>query len=63
MDKERESYIHRDMLKDSYTQGISKKYNTFDHEYLKVCLTKLIVLLVCYLVLPYNSLEPNFSFL
>ena len=44
-------------------QGVSKKRNTFDLEYLKDGLTKLIVLLVCYSVLPYNSIEPNFSFL
>ena len=40
-----------------------KKRNTFDFEYLKDGSTLLIVLLVCYSVLLYNSIEPNFSFL
>ena len=40
-----------------------KKRNTFDLKYLKDGSIKLIVLLVCYSVLPYNSIEPNFSFL
>ena len=44
-------------------QGVSKKQNTFDLEYLKAGSIKLIVLLVCYSILPYNSIEPNFSFL
>ena len=43
--------------------GVSKKCNTFDLEYLKDGSTKLIVLLVCYLVLPYNSIDSHFSFL
>ena len=44
-------------------QGVSKKRNTFDLKYLKDGSTYLIVLLVCYSVLPYNSFEPNFGFL
>ena len=44
-------------------QGVSKKRNLFDLEYLKDGFVKLIVLLVCYTVLPYNSIEPNFGFL
>ena len=43
--------------------GCLKKRNTFDLEYLKDASIILIVLLVCYLLLPYNSKEPNFSFL
>ena len=42
-------------------QGVSKKRNTFRLEYLKHSLTKFIVLLVCYLVLSYNSIEPSFN--
>ena len=45
-----------------HIQGVSK-CNTFDLGYLKDGSTELIVLLVCYPVLPYNSTEPNFSFL
>ena len=44
-------------------QGVSKKRKTFDLKYLKDGSIRLIVLLVCYSVLPYNSLEHNFSFL
>ena len=38
-------------------QGVSKNRNTFDLEYLKDGSFKLIVLLVCFSVLPYNSIE------
>ena len=40
-------------------QGVSKKRNTFDLEYPKDGSTYLIVLLECYSVLPYSSIEPN----
>ena len=40
-----------------------KKRNLFGLEYLKDDFVKLIVLLVCYTVLSYNSVEPNFGFL
>ena len=40
-----------------------KKRNTFDLEYLKDTLVRLIILLVCYLLLQCNSIKPNFSFL
>ena len=43
----------------SFIQGVSKKCNLFDLEYLKGSLVKLIDLLVCYSVLPYNSIKPN----
>ena len=43
--------------------GCLKKRNTFDLKYLKDGSIKSIVLLVCYLVLAYNSIEPKFSFL
>ena len=44
-------------------QGVSKKRNLFDVEYLKDGSVKSIVLLVCSSLLQYNSIEPNFSFL
>ena len=44
-----------------YIQGVSKKCNTFDLEYLKDGLIKSIVLLVYYKILSYNSMKPNFS--
>ena len=44
-------------------QGVSKKRNLFDLEYLKDGFVKLIFLLVSYTVLPYNSVKPNFRFL
>ena len=43
--------------------GLVKKRNLLELTYLKDGSFKLIVLLTCYLVLPYNSIEPNFSFL
>ena len=43
-------------MQKKHIQGVSKKHNTFDHEYLKDGSSKFIVLLVCYLVLPYNSI-------
>ena len=46
----------------TYT-GCLKKCNLFYLEYLKDGSVKLIVLLVCYLVLPYNSIEHNLIFL
>ena len=46
-----------------YLQGVSKKRSLFDLVYLRDALVKLIVLLVCYSLLPYNSIKPNFSFL
>ena len=42
---------------------VQKKRNTFDLEYLKDGSIKSVVLLVRYLVLPYNSIESNYSFL
>ena len=42
---------------------VSQKSNLFDLEYLLDDFVKLIVLLVYYTVLPYNSVEPNFGFL
>ena len=48
---------------DMVIQGVSKKRNLFDVEYLKDGLVKLIIVLVCYSVFPYNSIKPNFSFL
>ena len=48
---------------DCYCTGCLKKRNLFDLLYLKDCLIKSFVLLVCYSVLPYNSFEPNFGFL
>ena len=42
---------------------LKKKRNLFDLEYLRDALIKSIVLLVCYSLLPYNSIKPNFSFL
>ena len=48
----------------SYSYWVSeKKRKLFDFEYLKDAPVKLIVLLVRYLLLPYNSIKPNFSFL
>ena len=47
----------------SKIQGVSKKRNLFELEYLKDGFVKLIVLLVCYSALTYNSIKPNFSFL
>ena len=44
-------------------QGVSKKRNTFDREYLKDDWTKLILLLAYYSVLPYNSVKLDFAFL
>ena len=44
-------------------QGVSKKRNLFDLEYLKDGFVKLVVLLVFYTVLPYNFVEPDFEFL
>ena len=40
-----------------------KKQNNCEFEYLKDSLIKLIFLLACYSVLPYNSVKPNFAFL
>ena len=40
-------------------QGVSKKRNLFELEYLKDGLIKLIVLLACYLILQYNSVNPG----
>ena len=47
----------------AFVQGVSKKRNTFDLKYLKDGSIKLIVLLVCYSVLPCNSIEPIYKFL
>ena len=41
-------------LVNSYIQGVSKKHNLFDHEYLKDDFIKLVVLLVCYKVIMKN---------
>ena len=43
--------------------GCLKKRNLLKLEYLKDASVKLIVLLVCYLPLPYKSIKLNFSFL
>ena len=40
-------------------QGVSKKRNLFDLEYLQGGFVKLILRLGGYLVLPYNSIKPN----
>ena len=53
----------KSILETLYIQGVSKKRNLFDLEYLKNASVKLIVLLVCYLLLPYNSIKSNFSYL
>ena len=45
-----------------HVQGVSKKLNLFDIEYLKDDKVKLIVLLGGYSVLPYNSIKPNLAF-
>ena len=51
------------MLLCLYHTGYLKKRNLFGLEYLRDDFVKLVVLLVCYTVLPYNSLEHNFGFL
>ena len=55
------NHIRKYRLQD--VQDVSKKRNLFYLEYLKNGLVKLIVLLVCYSLLPYNSIEPNFWFI
>ena len=45
------------------TGSLKKNRNLFDLEYLKEDSIKLIVILICYSVLLYNSIKPNFRFL